>query len=152
MSSCPTPTLSHLEERARRLWHVFGRRWIACPPLRVNIKGGRLHCGPQCPQPEHLIRHQHARWGGWRPCPPVQGWQSHHQAWPILQCQLGLLLLPTAKHGAWGRGSVRVNDTLSHFTRGSNTITELGHSFSTNSVYSPSTHHNRGGEPRWNTD
>jgi hypothetical protein len=43
----------------------------------------------------------------------------------------------------------RVDGTLARFTRGGNTITKIGHSLSTDSVYSLSTHHSRGGSRRF---
>ena len=47
-----------------------------------------------------------------------------------------------------GGESRRVDGTLTRVTRGGNAITELSQSFSAGSVYSLSTHHNRGGDPR----
>ena len=43
----------------------------------------------------------------------------------------------------------RVDGTLARFYRGGNAITELGHSFSADSVYSLSTHHSKGGSRRF---
>ena len=45
--------------------------------------------------------------------------------------------------------SRRVDGTLARVNRGGNAITELGHSFSADSVYSLSTHHNKGGSRRF---
>jgi hypothetical protein len=43
----------------------------------------------------------------------------------------------------------RADGSLARFSRGGNAITELGHSFSADSVSSLSTHHNRGGSRRF---
>ena len=43
----------------------------------------------------------------------------------------------------------RVDGTLARFYRGGNAITELGHSFSADSVYSLSAHHSKGGSRRF---
>ena len=48
-----------------------------------------------------------------------------------------------------GGESRRVNGTLARVNGGGNAITELGHSFSADSVYSLSTHHSRGGSRRF---
>ena len=55
---------------------------------------------------------------------------------------------PSYPQWSIGGESRRVDGTLTRVTRGSNAITELGQSFSAGSVYSLSTHHNRGGNRR----